>query len=68
MKPIDEDIDGEVNSQNLLKYCIMFAAVYIASITIPNCTVFKKQSMQIALVGVTTFAILDVCFPQYITV
>lgn len=68
MRELDEDIEFYINTQNFMKYSIMLVVLYLSATTIPNCNVMKKQALQIALLGVTTFVILDTCFPRYISV
>ena len=54
------------NQTNLLKYAIMFLVVTIATKVIPTCGVLQKQAVYVGLVASSTFALIDICYPQVV--
>ena len=54
------------NQTNLLKYIIMFLVVTTATKVIPTCGVLRKQAVYVGLVASSTFALIDVCYPQVV--
>ena len=54
------------NQTNLLKYVIMFLVVTIATKVIPTCGVLQKQAVYVGLVASSTFALIDICYPQVV--
>lgn len=55
-----------INKTNLIKYSIMFLVVTVASKIIPSCGVIQKHAIYIGLIASSTFALIDICFPNYI--
>jgi hypothetical protein len=53
-----------INSQNLVKYMIMFVVVSTAALLIPSCGVIRLHAGYIGLIASSTFALLDVCYPK----
>jgi len=51
---------------NLIKYAIMFTVVYYATKLIPTCGVLQQHALYVALIASSTFALLDVCYPQVV--
>ena len=54
------------NQTNLLKYVIMFLVVTTATKVIPTCGVLRKQAVYVGLVASSTFALIDICYPQVV--
>jgi hypothetical protein len=54
------------NQTNLLKYVIMFIVVTTATKVIPTCGVLRKQAVYVGLIASSTFALIDVCYPQVV--
>ena len=54
------------NQTNLLKYVIMFLVVTTATKVIPTCGVLQKQAVYVGLVASSTFALIDICYPQVV--
>ena len=54
------------NQTNLLKYVIMFIVVTTATKVIPTCGVLRKQAVYVGLVASSTFALIDICYPQVV--
>tara|TARA_B100000902_G_C26934602_1_gene727983 strand:- start:26 stop:262 length:237 start_codon:yes stop_codon:yes gene_type:complete len=52
----------------LLKYLIMFAVVTTATLIIPTCGVLQSQAIYVGLIAASTFAIIDINFPNYVNV
>jgi hypothetical protein len=67
-KPIKSRIHYIMKFQkdNLIKYAIMFVVVYFASKLIPTCGVLQEHAIYVALIASSTFALLDVCYPQVV--
>ena len=53
-----------LNKDNLLKYLIMFAVVSTATLIIPTCGVLRSQAVMVGLLASSTFAIIDMSFPN----
>jgi|TARA_B110000967_G_C18553450_1_gene396513 hypothetical protein len=53
-----------LNKENLLKYLIMFVVVSTATLVIPTCGVLKSQAVMVGLLASTTFAIIDMIYPN----
>jgi hypothetical protein len=54
------------NQANILKYVIMFIVVTTATKVIPTCGVLQKQAIYVGLIASSTFALIDVCYPQVV--
>ena len=67
-----EDIKGynihKLNFRNTIKYLIQFIAVTLATLVIPSCGVLRRHAVYVGLIGATTFAIVDMSFPNYIDI
>lgn len=57
---------SKINQENLIKYLIMLAVVSISTLIIPTCGVLKQHAIFVGLISSTTYAILDMCYPNYI--
>tara|TARA_Y100000389_G_scaffold156470_1_gene157335 strand:+ start:238 stop:480 length:243 start_codon:yes stop_codon:yes gene_type:complete len=55
-----------LNKENLLKYLIMFVVVSTSTLVIPTCGVLKSQAIMVGLLASTTFAIIDMVYPNRI--
>jgi len=55
-----------INFRNVMKYLILFIAVTTATMVIPSCGVLRKHGVYVGLIGATTFAIVDMSFPNYV--
>jgi len=55
-----------LNKEHLLKYLIMFIVVTTATLVIPTCGVLKSQAVIVGLLASTTFAIIDMNYPNHI--
>ena len=55
-----------INTNNLIKYFIMFIAVSTATKVIPTCGVLKEHALYVGLVASSTFALIDICSPHVI--
>ena len=54
------------NKENLLKYLIMFVVVTVATLVIPTCGVLKSQAVMVGILAATTFAVIDMNYPNNI--
>ena len=54
------------NNQNIIRYIIMFVIVTIATKIIPTCGVLQNHAVYVGLIGSSTMAILDMCYPNYV--
>ena len=57
-----------INRENLIKYSVMFAVISISTLIIPTCGVLKQHAVFVGLIASTTYALLDMCYPNYIIV
>jgi len=55
-----------LNKENLLKYLIMFVVVTVATLVIPTCGVLKSQAVMVGLLASTTFAVIDMNYPNHV--
>ena len=55
-----------LNKEHLLKYLIMFTVITTATLVIPTCGVLKSQAVMVGLLASTTFAIIDMNYPNNI--
>jgi hypothetical protein len=62
----DSNVRTKLNKDNLLKYLIMIVVVSVATLVIPTCGVLRSQAIMVGLLAGTTFAIIDMCFPNNI--
>ena len=58
----------KLNFRNTIKYLIQFIAVTLATLVIPSCGVLRRHAVYVGLIGATTFAIVDMSFPNYIDI
>ena len=57
-----------LNRENIIKYLIMFAVVSYSTKIIPTCGVLQEHAMYVGLIAASTFALIDICYPNYIVV
>jgi len=64
--PNGEDNETKIhfNKANLLKYLIMFVVITVATLVIPTCGVLKTQAVMVGVLAATTFAIIDMNYPN----
>ena len=55
-----------LNKEHLLKYLIMFVVVTGATLVIPTCGVLRSQAVMVGLLAATTFAIIDMVYPNHV--
>tara|TARA_B100000780_G_C21101681_1_gene444620 strand:- start:1680 stop:1940 length:261 start_codon:yes stop_codon:yes gene_type:complete len=55
-----------LNKENLLKYLILFVVVSGATLVIPTCGVLRSQAVMVGLLASTTFAVIDMVYPNYV--
>ena len=55
-----------INTNNLIKYFIMFLVTSTATMIIPTCGVLKQHAIYVGLISASTFALIDICSPQII--
>lgn len=63
----EEGFRIQIQTKNLIKYFLMFFVVSMSTLTIPACGVLKKHAYQVGLMAATTFVIIDVIFPNYVS-
>jgi len=73
MKDLDEafnDISEErhlkirLDKGHLFKYLLMFVVVSVSTLVIPTCGVLKSQAIMVGLLAATTFAMIDMIYPN----
>ena len=57
-----------LNTENIIKYLIMFAFVSYSTKIIPTCGVLQEHAMYVGLIASSTFALIDICYPNYVVV
>jgi len=57
-----------LNIENIIKYLIMFAVVSYSTKIIPTCGVLQEHAMYVGLIASSTFALIDICYPNYVVV
>ena len=57
-----------LNKQNIIKYFSMFIIVFISTLIIPTCGVLKQHAIFVGLIASTTYSILDMCYPNYVSI
>ena len=57
-----------INFRNTMKYLIQFIAVTLATLVIPSCGVLRRHAVYVGLIAATTFAIVDMSFPNYVNI
>jgi len=62
----DNETNLHLNKENLLKYLIMFVVVTVATLVIPTCGVLKSQAVMVGILSATTFAVIDMNYPNNI--
>ena len=58
----------DFNSQNIIRYLVMFVVVTISTKIIPTCGVLQNHAIYVGLIASTTMALLDMCYPNYVRV
>ena len=57
-----------LNIENIIKYLILFAVVSYSTKIIPTCGVLQEHAMYVGLIASSTFALIDICYPNYVVV
>lgn len=57
-----------LNKENIIKYFSMFIIVFISTLVIPSCGVLKQHAIYVGLIASTTYSILDMCYPNYVSI
>jgi exosortase/archaeosortase len=55
-----------LNQANLIKYVVMFLVVTTATKIIPTCGVLQQHAIYVGLIAASTFALIDMCYPNYV--
>ena len=59
-------MDIDLNSQNIIRYLVMFIVVTVSTKIIPTCGVLQNHAIYVGLISATTLALLDMCYPNYV--
>ena len=46
----------------------MFSVVSYSTKIIPTCGVLQEHAMYVGLIAASTFALIDICYPNYVVV
>ena len=57
-----------INSNNLIKYSILFIVVTLSTYMIPNCKILNHHAAYIGLLAGSVFVLLDSVFPHTVIV
>ena len=57
-----------LNTENIIKYLIMFIVVSYSTKIIPTCGVLQEHAIYVGLIASSTFALIDICYPNYVVV
>ena len=55
-----------INTNNFIKYLILFLVTATATKVIPTCGVLKEHAIYVGLISASTFALIDICSPNII--
>lgn len=55
-----------INTNNFMKYLILFLVTATATKVIPTCGVLKEHAIYVGLISASTFALIDICSPNVI--
>ena len=55
-----------LNTNNLMKYLVLFLVTATATKVIPTCGVLKEHAVYVGLISSSTFALIDICSPNVI--
>ena len=61
-------MDIDLNSQNIIRYLVMFIIVTVSTKIIPTCGVLQNHAIYVGLISATTLALLDMCYPNYVRI
>tara|TARA_Y100000590_G_scaffold469746_1_gene659496 strand:+ start:2355 stop:2555 length:201 start_codon:yes stop_codon:yes gene_type:complete len=61
-------MDFDLNTQNMIRYFVMFAVVTVSTKIIPTCGVLQNHAIYVGLISATTLALLDMCYPNYVRI
>ena len=53
-----------LNKEHFIKYLLLLIVVTLATLVIPTCGVLKEQAVFVGLVAATTFAVIDIIYPN----
>lgn len=59
---------NQLNTNNLIKYLILFIVVTTSTFYIPNCSILNQHAGYIGLLATTTFVLLDRFMPHVVIV
>jgi hypothetical protein len=59
---------NQLNTNNLIKYVILFIVVTTSTFYIPNCSILNQHAGYIGLLAATTFALLDRYMPHVVII
>ena len=59
---------NQLNTNNLIKYLILFMVVTTSTFYIPNCSILNQHAGYIGLLATTTFVLLDRFMPHIVIV
>ena len=60
------NLPQQFNLQNIIRYLIMFVVITASTKVIPTCGVLKEHAIYVGLIGSSTLALLDMCYPNYV--
>ena len=55
-----------IQINNLIKYLVLFLVTATATKVIPTCGVLKEHAIYVGLTAASTFALIDICYPNYV--
>tara|TARA_B110000046_G_scaffold83964_1_gene92080 strand:+ start:477 stop:665 length:189 start_codon:yes stop_codon:yes gene_type:complete len=55
-----------INTNNFIKYLVLFLVTAMATKVIPTCGVLKEHAIYVGLISASTFALIDICSPNVI--
>ena len=55
-----------IQINNFMKYLILFLVTATATKVIPTCGVLKEHAIYVGLISASTFALIDICSPNFI--
>ena len=61
-----DTLGNQLKMQNSIRYVIMFFVVTVSTKIIPTCGVLQDHAIYVGLIGASTLALLDMCYPNYV--
>lgn len=61
-------INIDLNTNNIIRYLVIFIVTTISTKIIPTCGVLQNHAIYVGLISSSTLALLDMCYPNYVRI